>query len=217
MLALLRRPSRTSIPVPVTPCLPLVFISSRTPSGVPPLPLRPSLALLLPVSPLPCTSFLRPCWPQPRALPAQGPALQVGWCRPSRPLSAEAVPPGSVRQGEDVRLVQSILLTATGCGLQRGTVLPYAFVQRLVNLASTKACSCSCNSLFTICRQDESWSRVLGPSPALSFLPAEEPFCQYTSSSPLQKVSRSCPAAAGTSSFPLAPRWLCSALLAPRA
>lgn len=91
------RPFHTPHPLCcVTHCFPLWFLSSGTPSGVPPLPFIPPsiyFSLHLPLSPFSCTSFLHSCLPQPHVLPTQGQAVRIRQCRwVSWFLCTEAVP-----------------------------------------------------------------------------------------------------------------------------
>lgn len=61
-----------------------------------------------------------------------------------------------------MHLVPSILFTATGCGLQQGTALPYAFVQHLVDLALAKALVAAVAASYSSCLQTVLGARCWG-------------------------------------------------------
>lgn len=80
------------------------------------------------------------------------------------------------QDGEGIRL---ILFMATDCSLGQGTISPCAFVRHLANLALTKVCSGSCDSLIFVLPAEDPWSKPLGAGRQVVPLPAV--FCSILS------------------------------------
>lgn len=200
-----------SIPVLVTCCLPLVHLLLHSIWGA---SSPPSLVC----SPPACHLSLAPFFFILLAAamhPAQDePLREVGAGSPG-PLSAEAIPQplsGRVRTCTWSQAFYSYRLRSAA-----GDSPSLCICTAPGGFGVSQGVSCSCSSLLLVLPADSAWSKVLGPSPALSILQRS---C-FTNTPLAVSLHGVCPltstAGTGTSSFPLAPRWLCSPLPAPQA